>query len=108
VPWGLDARLRGHDVLLAPDLRNGHLAITRTHVLRVMASPSRQLLAWADQQMTGMPYVGPRGITEIPKIASTHRFVYCSYPLYEVCHTLICSNNDVHRSCISALSPLSI
>ena len=23
--WGLDARLRGHDVLLAPDLRNGHL-----------------------------------------------------------------------------------
>jgi hypothetical protein len=26
-PWGLDARLRGHDVLLAPDLRNGHLGI---------------------------------------------------------------------------------
>src|SRR5438552_13516840 len=25
-PWGLDARLRGHDVLLAQDLRNGHLA----------------------------------------------------------------------------------
>src|SRR5437867_6404871 len=25
-PWGLDARLRGHDVLLAPDLRNRHLA----------------------------------------------------------------------------------
>src|SRR6185503_11371198 len=24
--WGLDARLRGHDVLLVPDLRNGHLA----------------------------------------------------------------------------------
>ena len=24
-PWGLDARLRGHDVLLAPDLRNRHL-----------------------------------------------------------------------------------
>jgi len=23
--WGLDARLRGHDVLLVPDLRNGHL-----------------------------------------------------------------------------------
>src|SRR5207342_3772457 len=25
-PWGLDARLRGHDVLLAPDLRHRHLA----------------------------------------------------------------------------------
>src|SRR6266545_2771619 len=25
-PWGLDARLRGHDVLLASDLRNRHLA----------------------------------------------------------------------------------
>ncbi len=25
-PWGLDARLRGHDILLAQDLRNGHLA----------------------------------------------------------------------------------
>jgi len=25
VPWGLDARLRGHDVLLASDLRNRHL-----------------------------------------------------------------------------------
>ena len=25
-PWGLDARLRGHDVLLAPDLRNRPLA----------------------------------------------------------------------------------
>jgi hypothetical protein len=24
-PWGLDARLRGHDVLLASDLRNRHL-----------------------------------------------------------------------------------
>jgi hypothetical protein len=24
-PWGLDARLRGHDVLLVPDLRNRHL-----------------------------------------------------------------------------------
>src|SRR2546422_1541132 len=24
-PWGLDARLRGHDILLAQDLRNGHL-----------------------------------------------------------------------------------
>ena len=28
-PWGLDARFRGHDVLLAPDLRNGHLGIGR-------------------------------------------------------------------------------
>src|SRR5712692_5017395 len=32
-PWGLDARLRGHDVLLVmtlvPDLRNGHLVLTR-------------------------------------------------------------------------------
>jgi len=26
--WGLDARLRGHDVLLVPDLRNGHLEAT--------------------------------------------------------------------------------
>jgi hypothetical protein len=26
-PWGLDARLRGHDVVLAPDLRNRHLAV---------------------------------------------------------------------------------
>src|SRR5713101_3626678 len=26
-PWGLDARLRGHDVLLAPDLRNRHLVV---------------------------------------------------------------------------------
>ena len=24
-PWGLDARLRGHDILLVQDLRNGHL-----------------------------------------------------------------------------------
>src|SRR6266478_9486480 len=24
-PWGLDARLHGHDILLAQDLRNGHL-----------------------------------------------------------------------------------
>ena len=28
--WGLDARLRGHDVLLAPDLRNGHLVARRS------------------------------------------------------------------------------
>src|SRR4026209_1816624 len=27
--WGLDARLRGHDVLLVPDLRNGHLGGAR-------------------------------------------------------------------------------
>src|SRR5438093_4978282 len=26
-PQGLDARLRGHDVLLAPNLRNGHLVV---------------------------------------------------------------------------------
>src|SRR5712692_1555470 len=33
-PWGLDARLRGHDVLLVmtlvPDLRNGHLVYCNT------------------------------------------------------------------------------
>jgi hypothetical protein len=29
VLWGLDARLRGHDVLLAPDLRNRHLGHAR-------------------------------------------------------------------------------
>src|SRR5437879_13465860 len=28
-PQGLDARLRGHDVLLAPNLRNGHLAFRK-------------------------------------------------------------------------------
>src|SRR5713101_7743502 len=30
-PWGLDARLRGHDVLLAPDLRNRHLGRPQCH-----------------------------------------------------------------------------
>jgi hypothetical protein len=47
-PWGLDARLRGHDVLLAPDLRNRHLGdfrerfSTRLHT----CSPASHPVLW--------------------------------------------------------------
>ena len=34
--WGLDARLRGHDVLLVPDLRNGHLGGIQVPVVIVL------------------------------------------------------------------------
>jgi len=38
-PWGLDARLRGHDVLLAPDLRNRHLVQKQGPCLLISSCP---------------------------------------------------------------------
>src|SRR2546422_10877539 len=44
-PWGLDARLHGHDILLAQDLRNGHLGAcprnTKIGILWGSKTPSR-------------------------------------------------------------------
>ena len=44
VLWGLDARRRGHDVLLVPNLCNGHLP--RKLRSRSGFSPTRQLMRY--------------------------------------------------------------
>src|SRR6267142_3462097 len=47
-PWGLDARLHGHDILLAQDLRNGHLEspilLWLTRVVREVAKDPSNLV----------------------------------------------------------------